>query len=63
MSSDNQIDPDDIRKILQNKLGSGIQVEVFPQSQQQEEESDQADVQDQRDKELKFDYKPSEIKK
>jgi endopeptidase Clp ATP-binding regulatory subunit ClpX len=63
MSSDKQIDPDDIRKILQNKLGSGIQVEVFPQPQQQEEESDQVDVQEQRDQALKFDYKPSEIKK
>jgi len=62
MSSDKQIDPDDIRKILQNKLGSGIQVEVFPQAQQQEE-SDQSEVQEKREQALKFDYKPSDIKK
>lgn len=63
MSSDKPIEPDNIRKILQNKLGSGIQVEVFPQPQPQEEDSDQADAQEQRDQALKFDYKPSEIKK
>lgn len=60
MSSDKQINPDELRKFLQSKYGSGIQVEVFPQAQQQNEEEHQA--QSRREKALEFNYKPSDIK-
>ena len=60
MSSDNQINPDELRKFLQSKYGSGIQVEVFPQAQQQKEEDQEAESK--RKKALEFNYKPSHIK-
>ena len=61
MSSDKQISPDEIRKILQNKLGSGIQVDVFPQAQQDESDPDE-EAKVRRERALEFDYKPREIK-
>lgn len=60
MSSDKQINPEELRKFLQSKYGSGIQVEVFPQAQQQQEEEQQAETR--RKKALEFTYKPSDIK-
>ena len=54
MSADKQINPDELREFLQNKYGSGIQVEVFPQAQQQKEEEEQAEQK--REKALEFDY-------
>ncbi len=60
MSSDKQINPDELRKFLQSKYGSGIQVEVFPHSQTQQGEAQKDDSQ--REEALRFSYKPSEIK-
>ena len=60
MSSDKQINPEELRKLLQNKYGSGIQVEVFPQAQAQKEEDESRDAK--REKALEFERKPSEIK-
>jgi len=59
MTSDKQINPDELRKFLQNKYGSGIQVEVFPQEQRVDEEQQQ---ETKRRKALEFNYKPSDIK-
>lgn len=61
MSSDKSIGPEEIRKFIQEKLGSGVQVQLFPQAQQVEEETDRTDSE--RRKRLEFDYKPSDIKR
>ena len=61
MSSDKQFTPEDLRKFLQEKFGSGIQVGVAPQPQQAEtDEAEEREVR--RQKALEFRYKPSDIK-
>jgi ATP-dependent Clp protease ATP-binding subunit ClpX len=61
MSSEKQISPEELRKFLQNRFGSGVQVEVFPQAQQAQGE--EAADGPKRERALQFDYKPSDIKK
>jgi endopeptidase Clp ATP-binding regulatory subunit ClpX len=59
MSSDKQISPEELRKLLQSKFGSGVQVEILPKTQSEETEVDSDP--DRRAKALEFDYRPSEI--
>jgi endopeptidase Clp ATP-binding regulatory subunit ClpX len=60
MTLDKQINPEELREFLQSKYGKGIQVEVFPQAQQKQDEEQQAESK--REKALEFRYKPSDIK-
>ena len=59
--SDKHLNPEDIQKFLQEKLGSGVQVQLFPQAQKAEDEEG-GEEEDQRSKALEFSYKPSDIK-
>ena len=61
MTSDKKFNPDELKQFLQNKYGSGVQVEIFPKTQQ--EQTDETDETEQRRSQaLHFDYKPSQIK-
>ena len=61
MVFDPKLNPDDLRKFLQDKYGSGVRVEVFPKTQQ--EQTDEGDTQaERRSQALKFDYKPRQIR-
>lgn len=61
MPFDKRFNPDELRQLLQNKYGPGVQVEVFPKSQQEQtDESDEAPSG--RQDPLHFDYRPSQIK-
>ncbi|MEJ2076653.1 MAG: AAA family ATPase [Acidobacteriota bacterium] len=62
MSSDKQISPEELRKFLQNKLGSGVQVDLFAQPQTEEVDEETART-EARNKALEFNYKPSDIKR
>ncbi len=62
MSSDKQFTPEDLRKFLQEKFGSGIQVGVAPQAQTAETD-DAEEREARRQQALEFRYKPSDIKK
>ena len=61
MAFDKKFNPDELKQFLQNKYGSGVQVEIFPKTQQ--EQTDEVDeVAQRRNQALQFDYKPSQIK-
>ena len=61
MAFDKKFNPDELKQFLQNKYGSGVQVEIFPKAQQ--EQTDEVDEAAQRRSQaLRFDYKPSQIK-
>ena len=62
MSSENQISPEELRKFLQGRFGSGVQVGVFPQAAQEAEDEEEVAGR-KREKALEFEYKPSDIKK
>ncbi len=36
MTSDKKFNPDELKQFLQNKYGSGVQVEIFPKTQQEQ---------------------------
>ena len=59
--SNKQINPEELKKLLQDKFGSNLRVDVMPQTKQVE--SDDESRQKKREKALEFDYKPSEIKR
>lgn len=59
--SNKQINPEELKKLLQDKFGSNLRVDVMPQTK--EVESDDESRQKKREKALEFDYKPSEIKR
>lgn len=61
MSAGKQFNPDELKQLLQTKYGTGVRVEVFPKSDREEtgEEPNQAQVED---RDLTFDYRPSQIK-
>ncbi len=63
MSSDKQISPEELRKFLQNKFGSGVQVDLFSQAQTEEVDDEETARAEARNKALEFNYKPSDIKK
>ncbi len=61
MAFDKKFNPDELKQFLQSKYGSGVQVEIFPKTQ--EEQTDEVDEAAQRRSQaLRFDYKPSQIK-
>ena len=61
MTSDKKFNPDELKQFLQNKYGSGVQVEIFPKTQH--EQTDETDETEQRRSQaLHFDYRPSQIK-
>ena len=61
MAFDKKFNPDELKQFLQNKYGSGVQVEIFPKTQQ--DQTDEVDeVAQRRSQALQFDYKPSQIK-
>lgn len=62
MAFDKKIDPEELQKFLQGKFGSGVKIDLFQAAQQAEEEGDTEDPL-RREKALKFDFKPSDIKK
>lgn len=62
MSSDKQISPEELRKFLQDKFGSGVQVDLFSQAQTEETDEETARA-EARSKALEFNYKPSDIKR
>ena len=61
MASDKKFNPDELKQFLQNKYGSGVQVEVFPKTQQERTDEPEEEAQ-RRTRALRFDYKPSQIK-
>ncbi len=61
MSVDDQLNPEELRKILQGKYGSDVHVEILPHPENQETE-DEESTQSKRKDALEFNYKPSEIK-
>lgn len=61
MSLEKQITPEELRKFLQDKLGSGVKVDVFPHVQPVQTETP-PDGQG-RKRALEFHYKPSDIKR
>lgn len=61
MDFEKGVNPDEIRRFLQNKLGSNVQVEVFPQTQQDDTDEGEPSEKSQQAA-LEFPYKPSDIK-
>lgn len=61
MEFDKRFNPKELRDFLQKTYGPGVQVEVFPQAQQ-EVADEGADPEEKRKKDLEFAYKPREIK-
>ncbi len=59
MANDKTFNPEDLKQILQNQYGKGVQVEVFPQTET--EDPEQA-LDQKRNEALEFKFKPSEIK-
>ena len=62
MSSEKRVNPDELKQFLQNKYGAGVHVEVFPKTEEGETNEGDAPTLD-RESVLKFNYKPSQIKR
>lgn len=60
MAGDKKLNPDELRQFIQNKYGSGVQVDVFPKAQQ-DQTDEEGETAEKRDKALSFDYRPSQI--
>lgn len=61
MAFDKKFNPEELRQFLQNKYGSGVHVEVFPNPQQVQEDEGE-EFRRKREKVLEFKYVPREIK-
>lgn len=61
MAFDQKLNPDDLKKFLQDKYGSGVRVEVFPKTQQEQTDEGESEAK-RRSQALKFDYKPRQIR-
>ena len=62
MEVEDKLNPEDLKKFIKGKYGSGVQVEVFPKQDIKTSDSVE-EVEQKRSEALQFDYKPSEIKK
>ncbi|MFQ5930007.1 MAG: AAA family ATPase [Acidobacteriota bacterium] len=60
MAFDKRFNPEELRQFIQNKYGPGVQVEVFPKTQQDQTDETEETAR-QRKEALQFDYKPSQI--
>ena len=61
MAFDKRFNPDELKQFLKNKYGPGVQVEVFPKAEREQTDEVEEETLD-RERILKFDYKPSQIK-
>ncbi len=61
MAFDKRFNPDELREFLKSKYGTGVHVEVFPKTEQEQTEP-QDQMPEKRNKALDFSYKPREIK-
>jgi len=62
MTMEKKLDPEELRKFLQGRFGSGVKIDLFQQARQAEEQGEEAQTR-KREEALQFDYKPSDIKK
>ncbi|HRR27199.1 MAG TPA: AAA family ATPase [Acidobacteriota bacterium] len=64
MPFDDRFSPEELRRILQERLGSGVRINLGAQPQRDGEETDEAESRRRKREEvLRFDFKPSDIKK
>ncbi len=61
MASDKNLSPDELRQLLQSKLGSNLRLELFPKTKS-EDPDPPADEKVNREKAFEFEYLPSQIK-
>ncbi|RPI23180.1 MAG: AAA family ATPase [Acidobacteria bacterium] len=61
MAFDKRFNPEELKQFLKSKYGSGVHVEVFPKTEQDQTDQTETPL-DARSKALEFNYKPSDIK-
>ncbi len=61
MAFDKRFNPEELKEFLKSKYGTGVHVEVFPKTEQEQSDPEEQESQ-KRNRALEFNYRPREIK-